>query len=306
VSHPATIRFDDGLSAIAGGRAWETVAEGFGFTEGPVWHRGGSLLFSDIPNSRIYRWRDGVLPDGAGVSVYREPSGRSNGLTFDEQGRLVSCHHELRCVMRETAHEPLPIATHFEGKRLNSPNDVVVRSDGRIFFTDPPYGIREERIAMGREPVEPELPYNGVYTIAPQGSLALLVDDFDRPNGLALSPDERTLYIADTNRRHVRAFDVDREAALTNGRVFAEMREEGRPDGMKVDRDGRLYVSAGTVQVFAADGRPLGVIDCPQSPANCAWGDAAPGGAGSDFYITARTAVYRMRIDAVGIAPHLR
>jgi gluconolactonase len=291
----ATIRFDDGLSAIAGGRAWETVAEGFGFTEGPVWHPRGFLLFSDIPRDRIHRWRDGE------TSVYREPSGRSNGLTFDEQGRLVSCHHELRCVMRETAHEPLPIATHFEGRRLNSPNDVVVRSDGRIFFTDPPYGIREERVAMGREPIEPELPHNGVYTIAPQGSLALLVDDFDRPNGLALSPDERTLYIADTSRRHVRAFDVDREGALTNGRVFAEMREEGRPDGMKVDCDGRLYVSAGTVQVFAADGKPLGVIDCPQSPANCGWG-----GDGSDFYITARTAVYRLRIDTTGIAPHLR
>ena len=293
--HPATIRFDDGLSAIAGGREWETVAEGFGFTEGPVWHRRGYLLFSDIPNDRIHRWRDGE------VGVYREPSGRSNGLTFDEQRRLVACHHELRCVTREMAHEPLPIATHFEGKRLNSPNDVVVRSDGRIFFTDPPYGINEERAGAGLEPIEPELPFNGVFTIAPQGSLALLIDDFDRPNGLALSPDERTLYVADTARLHVRAFDVDREGALTNGRVFAEMREEGRPDGMKVDRDGRLYVCARTVQVFAADGKLLGVIDCPRSPANCAWG-----GDGSDFYITARTGVYRVRIDATGVAPHLR
>jgi gluconolactonase len=289
------IRFDDGLSAIAGGREWEIVGEGFGFTEGPVWHRRGFLLFSDIPNNRIHRWRDGE------TTVYREPSGRSNGLTFDEQGRLVSCHHDLRCVMRETAHDPLPIATHFEGKRLNSPNDVVVRSDGRIFFTDPPYGINEERRAMGLEPIPQELPFQGVFTIAPQGSIALLIDDFDRPNGLALSPDERTLYVADTNRRHVRAFDVDREGALSGGRVFAEMREDGRPDGMKVDRDGRLYVSAKTVQVFAADGQPLGVIDCPQSPANCAWG-----GDGSDFYITARTGVYRMRADTAGISPHLR
>jgi gluconolactonase len=292
--YAATIRFDDGLSAIAGGREWEIVAEGFGFTEGPVWYRGG-LLFSDIPNNRIHRWRDGD------VSVYREPSGHSNGLTLDEHGRLVSCHHELRCVMRETAHEPLPIATHFEGRRLNSPNDAVVRSDGRIFFTDPPYGIKEERVAMGLEPIEPELPFNGVYTIAPQGSLALIADDFDRPNGLALSPDERTLYIADTHRMHVRAFDVDAAGVLTNGRVFAAMREEGRPDGMKVDREGRLYVSAKTVQVFSSDGKPLGVIDCLQSPANCAWG-----GDGADFYITARTGVYRMRVDATGIAPHLR
>jgi gluconolactonase len=280
----ANVRFDDGLAAIVAGAEWETIAEGFGFTEGPVWHRRGALLFSDIPNSRIHRWRDGEL------SVYREPSGQSNGLTFDEQGRLVACEHETRRVTRETAHEPFPIATHFEGKRLNSPNDAVVRSDGRIFFTDPPYGIREE---------QRELAYNGVFTIAPQGSLALLIDDFDRPNGLALSPDERTLYIADTQRCHVRAFDVDREGALSGDRIFAEMRE-GRPDGMKVDREGRLYVSAGTVQVFAADAKPLGVIDCPQSPANCAWG-----GDGSDFYITARTAVYRMRLQTTGIAPHL-
>lgn len=292
---PANVRFDDGLSEIVGDASWETIAEGFGFTEGPVWHRRGYLLFSDIPNSRIYRWRDGE------VSVYREPSGRSNGLTFDEQGRLVSCHHETRMVMRETAHQPLPIATNFEGRRLNSPNDVVVRSDGRIFFTDPPYGIREERIAARLDPFEPELPYNGVFTIAPGGALALLVDDFDRPNGLVLSPDERTLYVADTARQHVRTFDVDREGALTNGRVFAQMREGGRPDGMKVDRDGRVYVCAGTVQVFSAEGKPLGVIDCPQAPANCAWG-----GDGSDFYITARTAVYRMRLGTTGVAPHLR
>jgi len=283
---PATIRFDDGLSAIAGGREWETVAEGLGFTEGPLWHPDGSLLFSDIPNSRIHRVRDGAL------SVYREPSGQSNGLTFDEEMRFIACEHENRRVSREMAGAPLPIATHFEGKRLNSPNDVVVRADGRVFFTDPPYGIREE---------QRELPFNGVFTIAPQGSIALLIDDFDRPNGLAFSPDERTLYIADTAKMRVRAFDVDALGALTNGRVFAEMREDGRPDGMKVDREGRVYVCARTVQVFAPDGRPLGVIDCPQRPANCAWG-----GDGGDLYVTMRTAVYRMRIDAMGIAPHLR
>ena len=252
-----------------------------------MWHRDdGSLLFSDIPNSRVYRWRDGEL------SLYREPSGQSNGLTLDRRGALIACEHENRRVSREgTDGAVFPIATNFEGKRLNSPNDVVVRSDGRIFFTDPPYGIREE---------QRELPFNGVFTIAPGGSLALLVDDFDRPNGLALSPDQRTLYIADTQRMHVRAFDVDRDGWLSNGRIFAEMREGGRPDGMKVDRDGRLFVCAGTVQVFAPDGKPLGAIDCPQMPANCAWG-----GGGSDFYITARTAVYRTRLQTTGIAPHL-
>lgn len=290
-----TVRFDDGLRQIVPTAEWETVAEGFGFTEGPVWHPDGYLLFSDIPNNRIHRWQDGVL------SVHREPSMRSNGLTIDTFGRLISCEHEGRVVSREFQGVVQTVARYWEGKKLNSPNDVVARSDGRIFFTDPPYGIQEERRAMDLEPIEPELPFNGVYSIAPSGTLTLLATEFDRPNGICLSPDERTLYIADTNRLHVRAFDVDREGALSNDRVFAEMREEGRPDGMKVDREGRVYVCARTVQVFAADGNLLGVIDCPRSPANCAWGDD-----GSTLYITARTGVYRTRIETTGIAPHLR
>jgi len=281
-----SVRFDDGIGALAGADPWETVAEGLVFTEGPVW-RDGALLFSDIPASRIYR----VGADGA-RTVHREPSGESNGLTLDLDGALIACEHRGRRVSRERDGHVDTLAKEFDGKSLNSPNDVVVRSDGRIFFTDPPYGIKEE---------ERELPFNGVFTIAPGGTLALLIDDFDRPNGLALSPDERTLYIADTNRLHVRAFDVAADGALSNGRVFAEMREGGRPDGMKVDRDGRLFVCATTVQVFAADGRPLGVVDCPQPPANCAWG-----GDGGMLYITARTAVYRARFGVQGIAPRRR
>jgi len=280
------VRFDGGLRSLVSRDSWTTVASGMGFTEGPLWHPGGFLLFSDIPNSRIMRWRDGAL------DVYREPSGQSNGLTLDAAMRLIACEHENRRVSVERGGEVEGLAERYEGKRLNSPNDVVVRSDGRIFFTDPPYGIREE---------QRELPYNGVFTIAAGGELRLLLDDFDRPNGLAFSPDENTLYIADTNRGHVRAFDVADDGSLANGRVFAEMREEGRPDGMKVDEGGRLYVCATTVQVFAMDGRPLGVIECPQLPANCAWG-----GDGSDFYVTARTGVYATRIETGGIAPHLR
>ena len=280
------VRFDAGLASIVSTDDWRVVAEGLGFTEGPVWHPEGSLLFSDIPNSRIHRVRDGS------AGVYREPSGQSNGLTFDRQMRLLACEHENRRVSREEGGSVNAIATHFDGKRLNSPNDIIVRSDGRIFFTDPPYGIQES---------QRELPYNGVFTIDTSGELTLLVDDFDRPNGLALSLDERTLYIDDTNRNHVRAFDVAADGSLSNDRVFAEMREEGRPDGMKLDRDGRLYVCAGTVQVFDADGAPLGVIDCPQSPANCAWGED-----GSTLFITARTAVYATHMDAVGVAPYLR
>lgn len=281
------VRFDDGLAALVPRAPWETVAEGLQFTEGPVWRGDGTLLFSDIPASRIYR----VGADGA-LDVHREPSRQSNGLTLDLDGALLSCEHEGRRVSRERDGALADVASHYDGKSLNSPNDIIVRSDGRIFFTDPPYGIREE---------QRELPFNGVFTVAPDGALTLLCDDFDRPNGLALSPDERTLYIADTNRLHVRAFDVAADGSLSSGRVFAEMREGGRPDGMKADRTGRVYVCAGTVQVFAHDGRPLGVIDCPQSPANCAWG-----GDGSTLYITARTAVYRARFEVTGIAPHLR
>ncbi len=280
------IRFDDGLRALVTGEPWQPVAEGLGFTEGPVWHPDGFLLFSDIPNSRIHRWQDRRL------DVYREPSGQSNGLTLDGAMRLIACEHENRRVSIERDGAVEALATRYEGKRLNSPNDVVVRSDGRIFFTDPPYGITEE---------QRELPYNGVFTIAPPGELALLATNFDRPNGLAFSPDERTLYIADTARNHVRAFDVAPDGALSNGRVFGCVREEGRPDGMKVNREGRLYVCATTVQVFEADGRPLGVIDCPRMPANCAWGED-----GATLFITARTAVYKTRIAATGIAPFPR
>ena len=280
------VRFDDGLRDLVSSEPWEVVAEGLGFTEGPVWHPDGYLLFSDIPNSRIHRWRDGRL------AVYREPSGQSNGLTLDIAMRLVACEHENRRVSIERTDTAAAIASSYEGKRLNSPNDVVVRSDGRVFFTDPPYGITEE---------QRELPFNGVFTIEPSGGLTLLATDFDRPNGLSFSPDERTLYIADTNRNHVRAFDVAADGTLSNGRVFVTVREEGRPDGMKVDTEGRLYVCAKTVQVFAPDGRPLGVIDCPQMPANCTWGED-----GSTLFITARTAVYKTHIAATGIAPFRR
>ena len=281
------LRMDAGLSEIVDEPQWTPVAQNLGFTEGPVWHPDGSLLFSDIPNRRIHRLR------GAALDTYREPSGNANGLTLDAAMRLLACEHGNRRVSRQRDDGVETLASHYEARRLNSPNDIIVGNDGRIFFTDPPYGIEES---------QRELPFNGVFTIAPDGGEpVLLVSDFDRPNGLALSPDERTLYIADTQRLHVRAFDVAADGSLANDRIFADMAEGGRPDGMKVDVDGRLYVSAGTLQVFAPDGAPVGVIDCPQSPANCAWGDD-----GSTLYITARTAVYRLRFSVRGIAPAWR
>ena len=174
---------------------------------------------------------------------------------------------------------------------MNSPNDVVVKSDGSIYFTDPPYGVKEE---------QRELDFQGVYRIAPDGTLTLLVNDFDRPNGLALSPDEKILYIADTNRRHVRAFDVQSDGALKNGRVFAELKSDkgGGPDGMKVDTKGNLYVTGpGGTWVFDSTGTHLGTIVTPEEPANCAFG----GKDNKTLFITARTSVYRVKVKISGI-----
>jgi len=265
------------------------IATGFQFTEGPVWNaHKGFLLFSDIPANRILKWS----PDG-GLSVFREPSGNSNGLTYDNEGRLIICEHGNRCLSRiEEDGAYTVLADRFHGRRLNSPNDVVVRSDGMIFFTDPPYGVTAE---------EKELPFNGVFRLDPDSTeLSLLLKDFDRPNGLAFSPDERILYIADTPRRHIRAFEANRDGRLGNSRLFAEIRSEepGNPDGMKVDVEGNLYVSAaGGIWIFAPDGELIGTIRTPERPANCAWG--------SDdwrtLFITARESLYTVRLSVPGI-----
>ena len=264
----------------------ERIATGFEFTEGPVWHPDGYLLFSDIPAGRIYRWSG----DGP-AQVWREPSGNSNGLTLDHERRLIACEHGNRRVSRTEADGAVVVlAERYEGKRLNSPNDVVVKSDGTIYFTDPPYGV---------EPEEQEQPCNGVYRIAPGGRLELLLDDFDRPNGLAFSPDESVLYIGDSGRRHVRAFDVRPDGTLANSRIIADMDhpQPGSPDGMKVDMEGHLYVTGATgVWVFEPDGTHLGVIVTPERPANCAWGDADR----QTLYITARTSLYRVRVKVPG------
>jgi len=265
----------------------DKIASDLKFTEGPVWHPDGYLLFSDIPADTIYKWTtDGKL------SSFLSPSGNSNGLAFDKQGRLIACEHGNRRVSRiELNGTVISIADKYEGKRLNSPNDVVVKSDGSIYFTDPPYGIQAD---------QKELDFSGVYLISPDGELTLLLDDFDRPNGLAFSPDEKVLYIADTAKKHVKAFDVKSDGTLTNGRIFADLSAEKThgPDGMKVDVDGNLYITSGVTWVFDSRGKHIGDIATSEAPANCAFG----GNGHKMLFITARTSVFKVQLKVAGIA----
>ncbi len=264
----------------------EEVAEGLQFCEGPIWvQEGGYLLFSDIPANRIMRWSS-----QEGLSVWRELSGNANGHTLDLQGRLVSCEHGNRRVSRtEPDGTVVTLADTYQGKRLNSPNDVVVKSDGTIWFTDPPYGI---------DPQVPEQPRQYVFRLDPETrSLTPVAEDFERPNGLCFSVDERRLYIADSSRRHhIRVFDVQRDGTLSGGQLFVAI-DPGAPDGMKVDSEDRLYSTAGDgVHVFSPEGELLGKIKVPETPANCAFG----GPEGSTLYMTARTSLYAVNLAATG------
>ena len=270
----------------------EQVATGFGFTEGPVWCR-DYLLFSDIPRNRIVRWH--MRSEGPEVTTFRSPSGNSNGLTLDRSGRLIVCEHSTRRVTRTEVDGSVSVlAERYEGRRLNSPNDVVVRSDGSIYFTDPPYGL--ENLDTWKE-----LSFNGVYRFAPDGKLVLLIDDFDRPNGLAFSPDESVLYIDDTSRSHIRAFDVSPDGNLGNGQVLIDMQssDTGAPDGMKVDEKGNIYCTGpGGLWVIDSNGQCLGRIMLPALPANLAWGNTDR----RTLYITARSSIYRLRLAVPGAA----
>ena len=277
---------------IPGEAAVERLGTGFQFTEGPVWNtKGGYLLFSDIPADRIKKW---TPKDG--ISDYRVPSGKSNGLTFDKRGRLIACEHANRRVsLTEEDGTIVTIASHYEGKKLNSPNDVVVKSDGSVYFTDPPYGLNPVFGTLE----EPELPFYGVYRWSPDGDyLSLLVED-SVPNGLAFSPDESLLYIADTEMSHIRVFDVKDDGTATNGRIFAEIDGEPlAPDGMKVDSEGNVYVTgAGGIWVLNPEGKRLGIIRTPELPANLCWGDSD----WKTLYLTARTSLYRIRLNITGI-----
>ena len=268
----------------------EKVVGGFEFTEGPIWHPDGFLLFSDIPANTIYRWQPEEKPE-----IFRQPSGNANGNTLDSSGRLITAEHGNRRVsLTEENGEVTTLTSQYQGKQLNSPNDLAVKSDGSIYFSDPPYGI---------EPEQEELGFYGVYRLAPDGTLTLLVDDFVRPNGIAFSPDETKLYVNDSEKGHIRVFDVQPDGMLDNGKLFAELKppsEEGAADGMKVDIKGNVYSTGpGGVWIFSPNGDLLGIISTPEAPTNLAWGDR-------DFktlYITANTSVYRIRLNIEGITP---
>lgn len=281
---------------VLGNAPVKQIATGFDWVEGPVWFGdAGCLLFSDIPNDRIMRW----MPDGT-VSVYREPSNYANGHTRDRLGRLVSCEHGTRRVTR-TEHDGsiTVLADAFDGKRLNSPNDVVVKSDGTIWFTDPHYGIMTNYEGFESEQ---ELPCN-VYRIDPErGTMEAVATDFNCPNGLAFSPDETRLYIADTGRMfrddpaHVRVFDVSNDGQLSGGDVFHVI-EPGVADGFRCDMDGNLWSSAADgVHCIDPGGTLLGKILVPELVSNVCFG----GRAKHHLFITATTSVYSVVLNRKG------
>lgn len=272
---------------------FEKLGTGFLFTEGPVWHPTGQfLLFSDMPGDHLRRWSA-----GDGITTFRKPCHMSNGLTYDPQGQLLTCEHATSRVSRTEANGRIvPLATHYRGKQLNSPNDIVCRSDGSIYFTDPPYG-RTKFYGVERPQ---ELTFQGVYRVGPDpGNPELLIDDFDRPNGLCFSLDERRLFINDTVRQHIRVFDVTPTGALIKGRVWAETKGDkpGSPDGMKLDSAGYIYCCGpGGIHVFDGDGNLREVVETPEYTANFAWGD----GDYRSLFITASTSLYRLRRDIPG------
>lgn len=274
----------------------ETLARGFQFTEGPLWLPDDSLLFQDIKAEKTYRYQ----ADGGDPQTVREQTGAANGQTFAPDGRIVFCEQNGRrlSIMNPDGSGVTTLAETFEGKRLNSPNDVVARkADGLVYFTDPPYGAPPDR----------PLSFQGVYSIDPEhpeAGLKLLVADFEKPNGIAFSPDEQTLYICDTAKYHVRAFDLDASGGFKPGsdRIIAVLDPEtsGGPDGLKVDQAGRLYVAvAQGVWVFGPGGLLLGIIAIPQRPSNLAW----LGFDGKSLAITAVDTVYRLYLNTPGVLP---
>ena len=286
----------------------EVLAEGFRWSEGPVWDReGGRLLFSDVPSNVVHAWSE-----KAGLSTFLKPSGYTgpeggggrepgaNGLAFDAKGRLVLCQHGDRRISRLEGGRFVPLVERFEGKRFNSPNDLVVGADGALYFTDPPYGLTKTIEDPGRE-----IGWNGLYRLAPDGRVSVLVKDLKAPNGIGLSPDGRTLYVgqSDGDRPVVMAYELAQDGTVSNGRVFFDttsLRKNGpgAPDGLKVDRDGNVFTTGpGGVVVLSPRGEYLGTIVTGVPTANCGFGDDD----GSTLYITANNTLCRVRTTTKGL-----
>jgi gluconolactonase len=314
------VRVDPAADAIVpAGAVVEKLGDGFGFLEGPVWVHSknqGYLLFSDIPANVIRKW-----DPKSGFSVFLDKSGftgadasdvggqsnngvaqvtliGSNGITIDRQGRIVYCAHGDHQIVRlEKNGKRTVLVSQYEGKRLNSPNDLVIKSDGAIYFTDPPAGLR----LQDKDPKK-ELSFNGVYRLA-KGKLTLLAKDFARPNGIAFSPDEKYLYVDDTTKKIIMRYDVQPDGGIANGRVITDMTSDtapGAPDGMKVDQKGNIYCTGpGGFWIMSAEGKHLATVKMKELPANLGWGDAD----GKTLYLTARTGLYRIHLNIPGVRP---
>jgi gluconolactonase len=260
----------------------EKAAHGFRFTEGPAWSREGYLLFSDIPGNKIMKY----VP-GEGYPVFREPSNGANGNAFDAQGRLYTCESFARRVTRTDKKGHIEVlADKWEGKRLNAPNDIVVSKSGHVYFTDPAFGSQADTR---------ELDFYGVYHIAPKGELSAIARPVGRPNGITLSPNGRILYVGNSDERNIRAYDVDRNGDVSGERVFVSG-VEGVPDGIRTDEKGNLYVAAKGILVYSPEGKLVATIPLAETPSNCAFGDPDL----QTLYITARTSLYRVRLDVKG------
>jgi gluconolactonase len=265
----------------------EAITEGFQFTEGPYWHPDGYLLFSDIPANVIYKWE----PGNAESEVYIEPSGNSNGITSSPDGTILLAQHSGQVSRVNDDLSLSVLAEEFNGSRLNSPNDLVARSDGKIFFTDPPFGVSEE---------DRELDFSGVYRLDQDSTLTLLFDGFDYPNGIALSPDESKLYVNDSATGQIFQFDLLDDGSVENQSLFASVGERdntGAADGMKTDSEGRVYSTGpGGLSIFDTEGNRVQIIEFDERITNLTWGDSDY----SSLYVTAPNSVYRVQMNVTG------
>lgn len=262
----------------------EKIATGYAFTEGAAWSPMGFLIFSDVPNNKLLRFMAGDQ-----AAVFREASNGASGNRFDEQGRLYTCETHARRVTRTDKKGKVEVLVdRWQGKRLNAPNDLVVRKEGDVYFTDPAFGNQQDTR---------ELDFYGVYRFSRKGELEVIAKPKGRPNGIALGPGGRTLYVSNSDEKNVRAYDLDKSGAASNERTLISGLD-GVPDGICVDEKGNLYVAANQLYVYSAEGKPLAMIQFAETPSNCAFGDPDLG----SLYVTARTSVYRVRLNVKGIA----